>query len=1174
MTGLDFLSYLQSLNIKLWYEEDRLRVEAPLGVLTPDLQQELAERKTEILSFLKIANAKKKAAAAPQLCPVPRDQDLPLSFSQQRLWFLDQLEPNNVAYNLTWFLHILGKLDVDALQQSLNEITRRHEVLRTTFPIEDGQPVQQIAPPGSFGLSFVDLQKKPEPERLVETKRLIAEEAVCPFDLAEGPLFRATLLQLSKDEYFLLVTMHHIVTDGLSIEILKREFEILYESSLIGNPSPLPELPIQYADFGHWQVQSLQGGFFENQLSYWKQRIGESPPPLELPTDFARPAVQSHKGAVQLLDLPHTLSENIVRLSRSENVTLFMTLLAAFETLLYRYTGQEDITIGSPFNNRTRPELENLIGFFVNTLMLRTDLSGTPTFKELLGRVRDVVLGAFEHQDFPFEKLVEMLEPERDLSRNPLFQVFFNMINFDQGDILRDLAGGQIEISEVAQDDLSEAEVASMFDMTLYVNDMPEGINLTLVYNADLFSADRMTELLAQLQYLLSQIVADPDKNIAHYSLVTPTATGYLPNPVQLLDEGEYEPIYNQISRKAQQGPDRLALIDAHERWTYQELEERSNQVAHYLRLQGIQSQDVIAIYSHRSAAMVCAILGVLKAGGAFLVIDPAYPPSRLIQYLQSSGPRGWLQLEAAGELPDDLAEFLSDFNDISRLVLPHTLSQLDLLLSDYSKEDPKVTVDPNDLAYVTFTSGSTGVPKGILTGHKPIAHFVKWHSQTFGFTEGDRFSMLGGLAHDPLLRDIFTPLCLGAALYIPSQENILSPGQLAAWMQEREISITHLTPAVSQLLTQKPDEQGEGGVEPFVLRHLRYAFFGGDVLTSRHVLQLRRMAPSVQCVNFYGTTETPQAMSYLILDELQERFSDKVRDREMQNKLPIGRGIEGAQLLVLNASHQLAGIGEIGEIFIRSPYLAKGYLEDKELTEERYITNPFTGRDNDRLYKTGDLGRYLPGGEVEFLGRIDYQVKIRGFRIELGEIEAILNQHTVVRESVVIAREDETGDKYLVAYLIPSNEEMASVADLREFVGKNLPNYMIPSAFEYLEAFPLTPNRKIDRRALPAPTSMSSELQKNFVAPRNDIEQLVADIMADVLKVERVGVFDNFFELGGHSLLATQVISRINKTLVINLAVRDLFENPTLDGLVQKYTEAQEDKKPGTEKKRRELIL
>ena len=1101
----------------------------------------------------------------PPLRRVSREEALPLSFAQQRLWFLHQLEPESAVYNMPAAVRLSGQLNIGALEATLTEIVRRHESLRTSFAYAAEQPSQVIHAAGRWRLSVVDVSELEESERTAEVERMAEEEARRPFDLQESPLLRTTLVKEAEAEQVLLWTMHHIISDGWSMGVLMREVAALYEAFVRGAASPLEELPIQYADYAVWQRETLNEEVIERQLSYWRQQLGGELPVLELPTDNARPAVQTFRGAVERVMLSGKLSEGLREVSRREGATLYMVLLAAFKVLLMRYTGQEEIIVGSPIAGRNRVETEGLIGFFLNTLALRTDLSGGPTFQELLARVNEVTIGAYTHQEVPFEKLLEELNPERRLGRSPVFQVLFNMLNFPASEI--ELPGLKIE-SRTA------LEVGSKFDLTLYVNEQEEGIRFTLVYNTDLFKRERMVEMLEQFRHLLAQVSDDPSMEIERLSLVTPGAAKLLPEPTQAIHAQWQGAVHQLFAEHARKSPDHLAVTDRQGTWTYGQLEERSNQLANYLHACGIQRQDVVAVYAHRSATLVWAIYGILKAGATFLILDPAYPELRLINYLGAAKPRGWLQLEEAGALPPALKDFVESLSCYAHLTLqPRAASEAQSFLLSYSIEDtgvavgtgdtlakypvddPSVEVAPDDIACITFTSGSTGTPKGVLGRHLALTPFANWTQTKFGINEHDRFSMLSGLAHDPLQRDIFTPLQLGASLSIPDPREIGTHGWLARWMKQEGISVTNLTPAMGQMLTETATESGD-----YELSSLRYAFFVGDMLTRRDIARLEKLAPSVTSINLYGATETQRAFGFFA-HEHEARADEALATAQSSAKeaLPVGRGIDGVQLLVLNAAEGLAGIGELGEIYFRSPYLARGYQEDEELTRQRFITNPFTGLQDDRLYKTGDIGRYLPDGNVEMLGRLDDQVKIRGFRIELGEIRSAIAEHPAIQDCAVLAREEQPGDKRLVAYIVFKHDSSMTVAELREFLKERLPDYMMPAHFVTLEELPLTPNGKLNRRALPPAAASRDSLSQSFTAPRSPLEELLASIFSRLLRVERVGIHDNFFELGGHSLLATQLISRIREAFSVDLPLRTVFESATVSELCAKMKIEQE---------------
>ncbi len=1041
-----------------------------------------------------------------------RDRQLPLSFSQQRLWFLDQLTPGTPAYNLVGALRLRGSLDVSALERSLNEIVKRHEVLRTTFVMVDGRPEQIIASSLMLTLPLVTLDQATAAEREAEAVRLINEESRYSFDLTRGPLLRAVVLQLGEQEYVLVLNMHHIVSDGWSIGILLGELTAFYTDFVNGEGVSLPQLPVQYADFAIWQ----QSQTLESQLAYWKRQLEGTLPVLELPTDKQRPAVQTYEGERQSFVLSEALTSDVKALSQHEGVTVFMTLLAVFKTLLHRLTGQDNIVVGSPIAGRNRAETEKLIGFFVNTLVLRTDLAGNPDFRELLRHVRETALGAYSNQEVPFEQLLEALQPERNVSHTPLFQVFFNMLNFEEN---------SLELPGVTAEVLPPVEVQAKFDLTLYVEEKNRQLEFAFVYNAALFSYERMTGMMEQLRQLLADVVAHPEESIDEFSLITPAARKFLPDPSDQIRATWTGAVHTQFAEQVHRAPLHPAIVNVSETLSYQELDARSNQLAQYLIAYGVEPQDVVPVYMQRSAALVVALLGIVKAGAAFVVLDPNYPPARLLGYLDAINPKGWIRIREAGTphatLQARANAFSFDFEFEANA------------LDEYSTAETGVTVGAEDTAYVAFTSGSTGRPKPIVGKHGSLAHFANWAKEKFGIGHEDRFSMLSGLSHDPFHRDVFAALQLGGTICIPDPEDMSVPARLAAWLDEQQITVSNLTPALGQVISE---------TQSFQLPAWRYLFFVGDVLTKRDVARLRTLAPAAEFINLYGTTETSRALSYYIVPRAEEDFGKEV--------VPLGRGISEVQLLVMNAAGKQAGIGEVGEIYFRSPHLAKGYLADEQLTRDRFLTNPFTHDTADLIYRTGDLGRYLPDGNVEPLGRADSQVQIRGFRIEPGEIEAAIGRHPAVSESAVIAREGFAGEKRLVAYIVPADDNPPDVSELCTYLKNDLPDYMVPAAFVMLDKLPLTPNGKLDRRALPTPTQ--AHTPDGPVEPRSAVEEILADIWAMILGVEHVGLHENFFELGGHSLMAIQVMVRVRDRLQVELPVRALFESPIVSALAK----------------------
>ena len=1135
----DFLAHLRSLDISLRLKSGRLQICAPKNVLTPELREQLASRKREICAFLD-DSIKYLHSNFPAIDSVPRRGALPLSFAQSRLWFLDQLMPGSTAYTLPMCARLRGQLDSCALERSFSEIIRRHEILRTIFPVVAGSPSQVILPPAPAAITVVDLCGVPLEAREAKAVHIAEVEARKPFDLAKGPLLRAQLLGLGPADHVLLVTVHHIVFDGWSIEVFWRELSALYNAFRAGAPSPLAELAVQYVDFAAKQKRSLDGPTRAAHLAYWKQQLGENPPTLDLPTDRPRKVSPNSPGAKRTLCIGPAVCGALKSLSQREGVSLSMTLLAVFSVLLHRLSGQDDMLVGMPVACRNRAEFENMIGLFVNTMVVRTRFSKALLFRDLLLQIRDTMLDAHEHQDMPFEELVGALDPQRDLHRTPLFQVFFNHLNMQLTPFR--IAGLEVE-------SFGSFAVESKFDFTFYLHEQSDSIQLILVYNTHLFDDSRMGLLLEQYSRLLEQICDDPLRPVTHYSLLTKVEGGVapLPDPTAPLDDRWLGSVHGQFVKRAAETPDRIAVVDPDTQWSYGQLERFSAGLAAWLCERGIGPGDTVAVYGHRSAPLVLALLGILRAGAAFCIFDPAHPARRLARCLRAVRPKAWLRIAAATAPSPDLEAAIAETAGRCRLTLPRG-PDVALLRELSAGCTPSHPDDVDRPAYVIFTSGTTGEPKCVLGTHKPLSHFIDWHVRQFGLNSADRFSMASGLAHDPLLRDIFTPLWLGATLSIPAPDDILSPGRLSQWMAQQQITVTHLTPAVGALLAER---SGEPAAARKPLSALRYAFFGGDVLTERDIALLRGIAPLVRCIGFYGATETPQAMAWCRPPGAVHPEPLSSDDPPFPKPVPLGIPIPDVQVLILNSAGMLAGAGELGEIYIRTPYLSQGYINDEALTQQRYLTNPFTGRSGDRLYRTGDLGRYRPDGLVEFAGRADQQIKIRGYRVEPGEIEGALTARPGIRECAVVARETAAMEKQLACYLVVQDEDLVHPEDLREYLRTLLPDYLIPAEFIVLQALPLSPNGKVDRRALASGKERTLSL-KRYAPPRNHAEIVMTKIWSQVLGVEKLGVFDNFFEWGGHSLAATRLIAQLRSALDIDLPLQALFLEPTIAGLAK----------------------
>ncbi|MBD2562853.1 MULTISPECIES: amino acid adenylation domain-containing protein [Nostoc] len=1038
-------------------------------------------------------------------------EELPLSYAQQRLWFLDQLEPNSAIYNIPLALRLVGNLNRAALEQSFQEIIDRHEALRTNFITVDGKPSQIIQTQINWTVSVVECEHLPLSEQEIVTQQLAQQQAIQPFDLAEGALIRATLIVLSKTEHILLLCMHHIVSDAWSLGVFVQELAALYNAYSQGEPSPLTPLPIQYADFGIWQREWLQGEVLQNQISYWQQQLKDAPALLSLPTDRPRPAVQTFAGAIQEFALSVELSNQLTQLSQKQGVTLFMTLLAAFDTLLYRYTGQLDILVGSAIANREHSEIEGLIGFFVNTLVLRTDLSGNPSFSELLSRVRQIALGAYSHQELPFEMLVEALQPERDLSHPPLFQVMF---------VLQNTPMSGVELAGLTISSLPPQSTIAKFNLTLSMHNSAAGLVGIWEYNTDLFDASTIERMAGHFVTLLEGIIANPEERISQLPLLSQT------EQQQLLVEwnntqADYpvdKCIHQLFEEQSVSTPDAVAVVFENQQLTYHQLNSCANQLAHYLKSLGIKPDTLVGICVERSIEMVVGLLGILKAGGAYVPLDPEYPTERLAFMLEDAQVSILLtQQRLIDRLPEHQAKLIC---------LDETWEQI----AQNNQDNPISKVKAFHLANLIYTSGSTGKPKGVMVEHKGLCNLAQAQIQTFGLTSDSRVLQFASFSFDASISEILMALGSGATLYLGTKDSLLPGKPLIEQLRDR--SITHITLPPSALAVMPGSE----------LSALQTIIVAGEASSAELI---RQWSAGRNFFNAYGPTEASVCATI-------------AKCTEDDNKISIGKAIANVQVYILDEYLQPVPIGVPGELHIGGLGLARGYLNRPELTKEKFIPNPFKGAGESKLYKTGDLARYLPDGNIEYLGRIDNQVKIRGFRIELGEIEELLNQHEDVQAGCVIARKDNPGDKRLVAYVVGHKQHPATISQLRSFLSSQLPQYMIPHAFVMLESLPLTPNGKVDRRALRAPDSREG-LEISFVAPRSPIEEILAQIWTQALKVDQVGIYDNFFELGGHSLLATQLVSRIRNIFKVELPLREFFARTTVAELARSIEQLQQ---------------
>jgi amino acid adenylation domain-containing protein len=1105
-------------------EEDlRNRVAARQGELSERRSGLSDQKRAALAKLMKSRSAKLQTAEDAPRHTIPRRQGTGpalLSSGQERLWFLDRLEPGTNLYNVTIALRLDGRLDPDAFQRSLDEVVRRHEVLRTVFPEVDGGPKQVILPPAPLVLREVDLGGVPAESRGAAVRALVEQHDHQSFDLARGPVVRGVLARLSEDSRALVLTFHHIICDGLSFNVLVRELGALYSAFSQGRPSPLPELPIQYADYAEWQRERLREDGLADQLSWWRRELDGAPTNLELPTDRPRPPVPTNRGAGTWLSFPAGPGTALAALRQQEGATSFMLLLAAFQALLGRYTGQDDLLVGSPVADRPRPETEALIGFFVNTLVLRGRLAGPPSFRELLARTRENVLGAFAHQDVPFEKLVDELGEGRDLSRTPLFQVSFS-VQTGAGS-----AGGStgMELPGLTLAPIEFEVTSAKFELSVGLEEKPSGaIDAGIQFNADLFEPATAERLLRHYGVLLEGALAEPDRSLEDLPLLTPEERR------QILEEWAGLPVpfedvrvHRLFQQQAARNPEALAVASDHGRLTYGELDQGAERLAARLRALGVGPETVVAVCLERSPEQVLAILAVLKAGGAYLPIDPSNPAERVVYTLRDSGALAVLTRE---ELARDLEPL-----PIQAIYLDQGVAGGQPAASLRSRD----RVAGESLAYVIYTSGSTGNPKGTELRHSGLANLVAWHRRAYDLTPDDRCALLAGPGFDASVWEIWPALASGASLHVPPADIVASPPDLWIWIADEGITITFLPTPLAEAVMAEPVPERLA---------LRTILTGGDRL-------LRRPRPEhpFVLVNHYGPTESTVVTNAVPVE------------KEGARPPTIGRSIDNVRVFLVDRAFRPVPAGVPGELCVAGAGLARGYRHRPELTAAAFVPDPFgaPGDPGGRLYRTGDLARWLPDGDVEFLGRIDHQVKIRGFRIELGEIEAALVALPEVRDAVVLV-DQEGGEKHLVAYLTPrEGEALPALHALRETLSARLPPYMVPSAFVALESLPLNSSGKVDRKALarikPEPEGPEGETEAVRLTPT---EEMLAGIWTELLGVERIRPADDFFDLGGHSLLATRLVSRLREAFGVELPLRAVFQTPRLDALAQRVEEA-----------------
>jgi amino acid adenylation domain-containing protein len=1059
----------------------------------------------------------------PPLRPVEPDGPIPASFSQQSLWFLDQLSPGQSTFNVTLAGRIRGPLDRDVLERSFAEIVRRHGTLRTTFDSIDGQPIQVVAPQLALPLTTIDPRTLDEPAREAEARRLAVEESRRPFDLARGPLARLVVLVLGDDDHAVLLTMHHIISDGWSLVVAARELVALYDALGRGDPSPLAPLPIQYTDYGLWQRQLLEseaGGWL---VGYWSRQLAGATP-LELPTDRPRPPIRTARGDFLPFAIPAELTSTLHALCRQAGVTPFMLFLGAFQSLLHRYSGQDDIVVGSPIANRNRSEVEGLIGYFINMLALRTDLSGDPSFLQLLQRVREVALAAYEHQDLPLEKVIEAVRPPRDPSRTALFQVMFVLQNNE----VPDISHPSLSLEGL---ELDEGTGTAKFDLTLALGESDEGFFGGFEYNTDLFDRETIVRLTRHFQALLRGIITDPEDRLSALPLVDDEERH------QILANGAGPPlepqgtglIHRLFELQVERTPDAVAVESEGRALTYRQLNDRANRLARELRERCVGPDVLVGVGLARSPDLAVALLGVLKAGGAFVPLDPDYPSERLATMLEDSRASVLLTQESLQDRwPEAQAVVIrldADWESICR----HDAANLDR------------GATPEDTAYVIYTSGSTGEPRGVVVRHGGLVNHNLAMASLFELSPEDRVLQFSSLSFDIAIEELFPTWIRGATVVFRDEQAQLSPSEFSEWVARKRITVLDLPTVYWHAWVE-----GLAGLRLRLPDSLRLVIVGGEKASARRYADWCSIGGDrIRWINTYGPTEAT-----VVATAFEPPGGSQAGTALPE--LPIGRPIAHTRVYLLDGHMEQVPLGLPGELYIGGENLARCYLHRAGLTAERFVPDPFSDRPGARLFRTGDRARWRPDGQLEYLGRVDYQVKIRGFRVEPGEIEAVLRRHPGVGEALVVAREDAAGLRRLAAYVVPRDSAEPEAAELRRWVQSALPEYMVPSAFVILEALPLTPTGKLDRRALPHPGPGQLESSSEYVAPRNPLEETLARIWAEVLELERVGVHDNFFDLGGHSLQSVQLVSRLTAALNRPVAVKTVFQAPTIAAMAE----------------------
>jgi amino acid adenylation domain-containing protein len=1046
------------------------------------------------------------------------EQMFPASFGQQRLWFLDQVLPGTTAYNLARAFRLTGSLDPEALASALQSIISRHESLRTVFVSLDDQVSQVILSTLRFDLPISDISELPAVQREQTALRKAGEEASKPFDLSKGPLLRAKLLRLSSVEHILVLVFHHIIVDGWSMNLLFHEMGELYASSVLGRQPQLPKLNLQYSDYSQWQRASVTSDYLAGELDYWKNKLQGAETVLQLPTDHPRSAADSGRGESIHFELSDETNKRLKALAQSETATLFMALLTIFQVLLGRYTLQDSILVGSPTAGRNDVDLENLIGFFVNTLVLRADLDSDSSFRQLLRQVRTNFLEALEHQNTPFEKLVEALEPDRNLNRNPLFQVMF---------VLHNAPNLKVKLPGLVMQEIEFESGITKFDLSLEIVDLGN-LHCMFEYNSDLYEESTIRRMAGHFAKLVEAIVAAPDEKLSKFELLTTAEVQQLAEwnntsrdyPRDLCIHTAFE---EQVTRT----PNETAVIDQKNRLSYRELNDLANRLARRLVVKGVRPGSLVGVSLDRSVEMVIALVGILKTGAAYVPLDPSYPEQRLDFMVEDSQVNVVVTKSEFAELWQKQKVDMLAFNAESLSTEAEDASNLSL------------PVSAERCMYVIYTSGSTGRPKGVEGTHRASINRFSWMWDGYPFLDGETCCQKTFLGFVDSIWEIFGPLLRGVPSVILPDEANIDPELLVQLLSKYEVTRIVLVPSLLRVILE--------GVESIQNRLPKLVLWtcSGEVLPTDLVNRFSKALPKATLLNVYGSSEVAADVT-----------CHEITTSELNRSVPIGRPITNTQIFILDRHMNQVPVGVPGEIHVGGDCVALGYLRKPELTSNRFIAHQFESGGSVRLFKTGDLGRYLPNGEIEYLGRSDNQVKIRGIRVELGEIEAVLASQPLVRDAVVLLI-DRSGQQRLTAYLEARSGLRTDVDELRRFARSKLPAYMVPSDYLIVDTFPLLPSGKIDRKTLGMQTAARPISDRGYVAPQTPTQERLAAIWRTLLKVERIGITDNFFELGGHSLMVMQVVSRIRRELEVEVPIRIMFEDPTIKGLAKEVEEA-----------------